>query len=144
MKLKDYMVGDLIATEHGFPMQVVSVGTDYLYADFEGNEGDVFEFYEKYMPKPIPLTPEILEKNGWVNKKEKGWMQKGNFGNSPLMLWYIKDTGKFNPHFAYELEMSDLSKDGGFRIKVQCIFVHTLQHVLRLCGLDELADNFKV
>ena len=26
----------------------------------------------------------------------------------------------------------------------QCEYVHQYQHLLRLCGLDELADNFKM
>lgn len=26
-----------------FDMQVISVGEDYAYADFEGNEGDLFD-----------------------------------------------------------------------------------------------------
>ena len=25
-----------------------------------------------------------------------------------------------------------------------CKYVHNLQHALRLCGFDELADNFKI
>ena len=30
-----------------YPMQVVCVGSDYVYLDFEGNEGDVWEALNK-------------------------------------------------------------------------------------------------
>ena len=48
-------------------MQITNVGEDYAYATWEGNEGDPWEFDDKDdQPKPIPLTPEILEKNGFI------------------------------------------------------------------------------
>lgn len=43
------------------PMQVVCIGSDYVYLDFEGNEGDVWEGEIA----PIPLTEELIEKQGW-------------------------------------------------------------------------------
>ena len=47
-----------------FPMQVVSIFQDEVYLDFEGNEGDCFEYVEKDM-LPVPLTEDILLKNGF-------------------------------------------------------------------------------
>ena len=44
LKCDELMFGDWITEKHGYPMQVTTVGKDYLYADFEDNEGDVFEF----------------------------------------------------------------------------------------------------
>ena len=45
-------------------MRVTAVGKDYLYADFEDNEGDVFEFDDKdSKPYPILLTDEFFKKN---------------------------------------------------------------------------------
>lgn len=44
--------------------RVTAVGKDYLYADFEDNEGDVFEFDDKdSKPYPILLTDEFFKKN---------------------------------------------------------------------------------
>lgn len=42
MKCRNLMVFDWIINSHNTPMQVISVGEDYAYADFEGNEGDLF------------------------------------------------------------------------------------------------------
>ena len=140
MEVKELMIDDLV-DYNGVSCYVSSIEN---LGGLVGVETEVIcEIVADTELQPIPLTTEILEKNGWVNKEEKGWMQKGNFGDSPLMLWYIKDTGKFNPHFANELEMSDLSKAGGFRLKVQCKYVHQLQHALRAIGLADKA-KFKV
>lgn len=67
MLCKELQFGDWCCDKHGFPMQITTVGDDYAYATFEGNEGDPWEFDDKDdQPQPIPLTPEILEKNGFV------------------------------------------------------------------------------
>ena len=47
-----------------FPMQVVAIGTDYVYLDFEGNEGDLWESHPDDV-EGIPLTTELLEKIGF-------------------------------------------------------------------------------
>ena len=65
MKCRELQIYDWITDNNGFPMQITNVGDDYAYATFEGNEGDPWEFDNKDdQPKPIPLTAEILEKNG--------------------------------------------------------------------------------
>ena len=91
--------------------------------------------------EPIPLTQSILEANGWIVKKNH--VQKGNFGDSPLMLWHLTEN-KILRNFVHEMEISDLSSDEGYRLRFRCDYVHELQHALRLCGLNDLADNFKV
>lgn len=86
------------------------------------------------MLKPIPLTPEILEKNGW--KQKKGFIQHGNFGNGPLMIWHTEDN-KILGNFTHEMEISDLSSDRGFRVRFDCNYVHQLQHALKLCQIEK-------
>ena len=101
--------------------------TNYIWGK-DGNMGMVEHI------QPIPLTVEILEKNGFVSKK--GFMQKGNFGDGPLIIWHTEDN-KILRHFTHELEISDLSSDKGYRIRFICNYVHELQHALRLCGIDK-------
>lgn len=100
-------------------------------------------FDEDWAISPIPLTQKILEKNGWTIKKH--FVQYGNFGKEPpLMIWHT-ETNDVLRHAKNELEILDLSKSTGtYHISFQCMFVHELQHALRLCGLNELADNFVV
>ena len=127
MLCKELMYGDWCCDKHGFPMQITTVGDDYAYATFEGNEGDPWEFDDKDdQPQPIILTPEILEKNGW---KDDG-------------LWYEYQDGT-NTIQSCLPDMRGIIN--GIEIKeFQCKYVHQYQHLLRLCGLNELADNFKI
>lgn len=46
-----------------FPMFIRAIGEDYVYLDFEGNEGDLWESKPEDL-QGIPLTPELLEKMG--------------------------------------------------------------------------------
>lgn len=47
-----------------FPMQVVAIGKDWVYLDFPGNEGGVWEADIKDL-RPIPITSEVLKKAGF-------------------------------------------------------------------------------
>ena len=76
----------------------------------------------------VPLTSEILEKNGFVRSKvfvEWKYERNGNY-----LLW------KPFPWLQISTDNSD--------VNFECKYVHELQHALRLCGLTESADNFKV
>ncbi|MBP5454887.1 MAG: hypothetical protein J6Y37_00110 [Paludibacteraceae bacterium] len=86
--------------------------------------------------EPIPLTPEILEKNGFVIKN--GFAQIGNFGNSPLIIWHFKDDPILR-HFTHELEIHQ-NDTGKVHVHIQCDFVHELQHVLSVCGIEKVRE----
>ena len=92
----------------------------------------------------IPITPEILEKNGFYDLNTQ---------------WYYK---RFGSYVCFDIAISLIYREievskvcgagtdceeeeyGSSIVFGNDICVHTLQHALRLCGLDELADNFKV
>ena len=76
--------------------------------------------------KPIPLTPEILEKNGW---KETQYWHEYQDGNNTIQCCLPDMRGRIN---GIEIE------------HFKCEYVHQYQHLLRLCGLNELANNFKM
>ena len=124
IRCRDLMVGDWITDEHGFPMQIVNVDEDYAYATFEGLEGDPWEFDDKdVQPEPIPLTPEILVKNGWWDNVEGIWLHN-------------------------EVDFAIERWNGGFQCynigQIKLDSVHELQRALRCCGLWDMADNFKI
>ena len=133
IKCRDLMIGDLVTNEHGLPAQIISVGNACAYTIFGGDgddeddEGDpwVFDDYV-YRPVPIPLTPEILEKNEW---KETEYWHEYKDGNTIIQYSLSNIWGIIN---GVEIE------------HFKCEYVHQLQHLFRLCGLNELADNFKV
>ena len=145
MNCRNLMVGDFIQDEHNFPMQITTVGEDYAYADFEGLEGDPWEFDDKdCQPSPIEITAELLEANGW--KREPYMMAP--WDSFVRTYYFVKDEG--NTHL--ELKSNTLTiwfdckeNDGVYSdILVPCKYVHQLQQVLRLAGMTELAKNFKV
>ena len=77
--------------------------------ELDWQDGDDFSWIE-----PIPLTAEILEKNGFVQDGES---------------WWYKD-------FRIVLSSSKgVSLVCGRQIKF--CYVHELQHALRLCGIDK-------
>ena len=132
MKCKELMVGDFCRSGHGFPMQITNVGDDYAYATFEGNEGEPWEFDDKdERPQPIPLTTEILEKNGFIKVNS----QRYDYGN-PDTDCYVKVNPKKNMiHVNGRNANSNLYSHS---------FVHQIQQALRLCGFNDLANNFKL
>lgn len=78
--------------------------------------------------EPIPITAEILKANGFENYKDIG------------SLSYYKNTDKLLKFEFYGKTLEDYS--GSRIIEIGC--VHEFQHALRLMGLNDMADNFKI
>ena len=153
IKCQALMVGDWITDNHGFRWQVAVVGDGCAYATCEGDESDPWEFDDKDdQPEPIPITPEILKKNDWY------WGFTSDEKNIKSCVM-----GTFVPHWVYDKGAGEISlyfdkdTDGGaLRIPDQrfnrrlnffwydTLYVHELQRALRLAGLTDMANNFKV
>lgn len=109
MKASDLMIGDWIMYGDK-PVQVLQLTVDKVYRGFS----------------PIPLTPEILEKNGWSED-----FLDNNLGH----------------HFPEDelLKLELYVEDGQVLWTINCYecvimpldFVHELQHALKLCGIDK-------
>ena len=142
IKCRDLMVGDWITNRNGFPMQITNVGEDYAYATWEGNEGDPWEFDDKDdQPQPIPLTNDILRNNDW---RERPLVLSLDY--SVLSYNFVKDEGDTHLEIKRDTLIIWFNYEKGLYadIIIPIKYVHQLQHALRLCELDELADNFKV
>ena len=135
IRCKDLMVGDYIANRNGSPMQIVAVDEDNAYA-CAGNEERpwIFGDNEGYEPQPIILTPEILEKNGFVFDSDFWIIANPRYNNVRMVAYYSTDD------YAADAFLGHWAFDENYAID----YVHELQHALRLCGLNELADNFKI
>ena len=83
--------------------------------ELDWQDGDDFSWIE-----PIPLTPEILEKNGW-EKRPTGCVFYTDGKRYDNSLWYIFGSNTFVVNTAE------------FQIK----YVHELQHALRLCRIKK-------
>ena len=76
---------------------------------------------------PIPLTPEILEKNGFKKDEKLEEMYYWNWGIGNNCVSYDKETGivRIFHVFGYLVFVLPLS------------YVHELQHALKLCGIEK-------
>lgn len=82
--------------------------------------------------EPIPLTEEILKANGF---------ESDNYGyfvveSQDIHFWIIRYCEEDGcKHFSGHWVIGEI---------IPIDYVHELQHALRLCGLNELADNFVI
>ena len=144
MKCRELQIFDWIADNNGFQWQIICVGDDYAYATFEGNEGDPWEFVDKDdQPQPIEITTELLKANGW--EEHSYYSSFHNLSN----YFFMKD--KDGNHL--ELKHGTLAiwndyepdNDGVYSdIVIPVNYVHQFQQVLRLAGMTDMANNFKV
>lgn len=104
----------------------LQIGDWILYSDKPVKVLQLSENGKYDWVKPIPLTIEILEKNGW---KETQYWHEYQDGKNTIQCCLPDMRGIIN---GIEIE------------HFKCEYVHQYQHLLRLCGLDELADNFKI
>ncbi len=130
MKCNELMVGDWVADACGIPMQVISVGYTYAYAERnDENDYDWVEFEDKECkPCPILLTDEFFEKNDF-DKKILHWSEGG--------IIYEKDGNK---GYNIAIRMFDAPFGPGANVH----YVHELQQLLRLGGYTELANSVKL
>lgn len=130
IKTKELMLGNwvLAGAKTQFPMYVTGIFQDVAYLDFEGNEGDVWEEKEEDM-LPVPLTEEILLKNGFVLESD-GYIKEYQFKDQKSNFINIEfDAGKC--YYVYiSTKSSDLTKENGLR------YLHELQNLLTLAGVE--------
>ena len=125
MKATELMVGDWVClkddTKYELPLKVDGVLTDDISLEGEGFLGGA-----EWLIRPITITPKMLVRNGW---KEAQYWHEYQDGKSTIQCCLPDMRGRIN---GIEIE------------HFKCEYVHQYQHLLRLCGLDELADNFKI
>ena len=144
MKCKELMVGDWCCDAHGFAMQITNVGDDYAYATFEGNEGDPWEFNDKdEQPQPIEITYELLKANGWKVLIDE-YAVTCDLGcvyesNSVLLEW-----DKSRKILTIWCDWINGNGRKSADIIIPAKYIHQIQQVLRLAGMTEVANNFKV
>lgn len=126
LKVTDLMVGDWVKS-FGAPHKVVGIRTDMLEPHIKTNMSDTW--YEEGIEdllEPIPLTPEILEKNGF----KRDFELKGCYWRPDCRKYCIvKEIETW--YFAFR------HMGGGHICISECNYVHQLQHALKLCGIDK-------
>lgn len=118
MKSEDLMIDDWVSLPSDAFAQVIGLASDGIF--FKDGMGEGACSYDKI--HPIPLTPEILEKNGFKYNDTpfvQGWEQFG------LTLYHGGEGFLIN-----------CGENTAMKINA----VHELQHALRLCGINKTIE----
>lgn len=86
--------------------------------------------------EPIPLTPEILEKNGFVANKHVYPYPYYEYENKEdkLKVGFAFPQGN---RTSYKEPWVCIDSENVFIEHLPCLFVYQLQHALRLCGIEK-------
>jgi hypothetical protein len=139
MKVEDLMIGDLvhsISTIHNVsfpdngviqdegyttirtPIKITTVSENCV--SYYSNKLELYITLSSEEIEPIPLTPEILEKNGFEDTiRDAIWIS-----TNCNLLW--KD-GK----------LKNFCREEDDEVCIPCEYVHELQHTLKLCEIDK-------
>ena len=142
--IENVMAGDWVSYNKDFNPQYVRVtGVSENGGFIQTEETDAY--YVKSVYKPVPLTPEILEKNGFKLNKMESELHKVC---GVKLLAYDFPTVLGN-HFFIEYNTEKKRAYLTDHCFISIMYVHGLQHLLRLMErkapeVKEIADNFTV
>ena len=142
MKATDLMIGDWVLISvwdcNPFPSKVTSINYNSYqgknYVDWIDTEDE--EEIGMYAVQPIPITPEILEKNGFNKPQDAGdgtlicGMTIGPYKLTFQSVFVL-------PIFTIENVVDNDNNHTCLVFKDEIYNVHELQHALRLCGIDK-------
>lgn len=138
MKANELMQGDIVLYEYNgekIHARVVEVYRSSALVESVSKEYEPIEIAEDKL-FPIPLTPEILEKNGFKYTNNHTLQ-----GSDTYILRYEQNgfdytiTYKLNDWFA--VDSYDDRTYRIFEMETGRWCVHQLQHALRLCGINK-------
>lgn len=128
MKANELQIGDWVSYKNHVGL-VSSLTTNGVCVDFNNS----FVGADDSEITPILLTEEILEANGFY---------KGSYVGGYLHRDFVFRVYPVNSDFS---ATSFVQEDSPiYETVFYCCYVHELQHALRLCSLNDLADSFKV
>jgi hypothetical protein len=138
MKVEDLMIGDWVCLEDEnlpleeryFKIEYLAISAGVSWVNQGTNASIGLGDGESLIPVfrdeiyPIPLTPEILEKNGFEAIKEGRYPSLRNYYNDIIFqLEGIKEEGNCKILYIFK--------------NIPILYVHQLQHALKLCGIDK-------
>ena len=132
------MIGDWVLYE-GEPYQIRRLGIYGVDRDGEdypavcvGKPTGIGLIVERNEIEPIPLTAEILEKNGFVLKPD-GWIWCDCEGIEDQNYIFIQFRKGCDEVRRCEINYVNKTQATYYQIK----YVHQLQHALKLCGIEK-------
>lgn len=131
MKATELMIGDIVMFKHQhYPTRIKVIDNTHCMPFEDMKISGWVKYGGLEDIEPIPLNPEILEKNGFEKY---------------AMYHTLHDKRVHVEYYWHESRLEIQPYDGEPWIRIAPIrYVHTLQQAFRLCGLTDLADNFKI
>ena len=129
IKPQDLYIGNYVydGDKTKFPMYVETIGEDYVYLNFDGNESDPWETTPEEL-QGIPLTGELLEKIGFT-LKDGLWRHKWGIKVKPE-AGFVFIENKDEEHWMYgTCTCKDIWP------------LHQLQNLVRIITKKELLIN---
>lgn len=120
LKISDLSVGDWVRVINQFDAQIDGYHSESGSLSLKTRQRNLVHYRLEDI-LPIPITPEILEVNGWRRREEDECMEY--YVDPTSGIDHVKGT------FRYRLEATGAS--------VVCYFVHEFQHALRLARVDK-------
>ena len=143
MKLTDLAILDWVLinnTPH--KIQAIDSIDAEILADDESYYVGEDRYHSEDKIEGVPLTPEILEKNGFERSVIIPSKFYRNTDNERLI--FCPHSSCYDLGYVHWNESNDADIMHRLEVQQPIMYIHQMQHALRLFGLDELADNFKV
>lgn len=149
LKISDLSVGDWVSFDTAYltvegddiatafvkkvqqPARIKSIlgDQDLIFAEVETEDNFDTIYLKMEHIRPIPITAEILENDGW---KKEGRSYRWSNEKYRVFIWLKKFS-----HFVDVVEMDKQFATKSSCIEVSQLHVHQLQHALRLAGVDK-------
>lgn len=154
MKIKELSIGDWVVAklakwdydslEETEPMRIVCIDNSEpkrAFADLTLDEVGITHSALVDDLLPIPLTPEVLEKNGFVKiTEDMVWAEHLNPKLAEIPTWGLKIGERPVPYLVAKMRDNNHFKITTTNIELfgfNAGHVHQLQHVLRLAGIEK-------
>lgn len=128
LQISDLSIGDWVMVK-GKAVKVESLGKIRNYVELEGS---LALFHIKAV-QPIPITPEILEKNGWLPPRkaielDTWWWTNG----TDTAIEANEYNGEWHLTIIEQKEIQYRN-----RVGIGLKYLHELQHAIRLAGIEK-------
>lgn len=138
MDCKDLMVGDWVRFKENYPQKelqgkIAKVKGVRGRIDVRTQDGEYYESEHPDWLEPIPLTEEILVKNGFIFNKGYAVLQV----SEDNYLDFYKHEHRLRKVWEGIDEWNNHAKVRDVTFVCQCYYVHEFQHALRLCGVEK-------
>lgn len=133
VKISDLSVGDWVLNRQGVPTKVQVIVSEGNMRCGEDAKPEHSVHIWVTDVEPIPITPEILEKNGWLPPRKAIELDT---------WWWTNGVDKAIEAYEYEgewaltiIEQKEIQYRN--RVGIGLKYVHQLQHALRLAGVEK-------